>query len=120
MTSCTHRNAGLTSFEVLAALVILALSATGLMEARAAGVAAGRAAEAMQRALVAADSALERATPRFDGQPTATEAVIAGFPVRTQTRSWRSRGRESVAEVRIAVALPGRDTLVIHRLVRAR
>ena len=120
MTSCLHRNAGLTSLEVLAALVTLSLSAVGLMEVRAQSVAAGRAAEAMQRALLAADSALERAAPRADGQPTASEETIAGFAVRTATRSWRSRGSAGLAEVRIAVALHGRDTLVSHRLVRAR
>lgn len=120
MTACNHRKAGLTSFEVMVALVILALSTVGLLEVRAQGIAAGRAGEAMQRALVAADSALERARPRHDGQPSVSESTIGGFAVRTATRSWRSRGSEGLAEVRIAVTLSGLDTLVIHRLVRTR
>lgn len=104
----------------MVALVILVLSTVGLLGVRAQGLAAGRAGEAMQRALMAADSALERARPRPDGQPSASETTIAGFPVRTSMRSWRSRGRQGLTEVRIAVALSGLDTLVIHRLVRSR
>lgn len=110
----------MTSLEVMVALVILALSAVGLMEVRAQSVAAGRAAEAMQRALTAADTALERAAPRRDGQPSVRETTIGGFPVRTTMRPWRAGGSEGLTEVRIAVALTGRDTLVIHHLMRAR
>ncbi|HSA57441.1 MAG TPA: hypothetical protein VLE53_17145 [Gemmatimonadaceae bacterium] len=128
MTRFRRRTAGLTYLEVMVALVLLALSVVGLIEVRAQGLAAGRSAEAMQRALAAADTALERARPRRDGVASAMEATIGGFAVRTTTRPWRGRVNDGVgetrvaevrvAEVRVAVALAGRDTLVIQRLVR--
>jgi hypothetical protein len=111
-----RNQAGVTSLEILIALVLACLGTVGYLELRAHDAGSRRAVDAVESAAAAAATAVAEARAREGGPPADTTQLSGQYVVHTGTLPWRGR----VRTLRVVVDLPGGDTLTVHRLVTSR
>jgi prepilin-type N-terminal cleavage/methylation domain-containing protein len=105
---------GLTLLEVMVALVILGLVATGFLQTYAGALRGTAQAREWAQAVVYAEEGQEAI--RIDGVPSAKsseEPLGGGFTRRIATRSWA----EGITRATVIVTLPGGSRFELHRLV---
>lgn len=111
------RRAGLTLLEVMVALVILGLVATGFLEAFAGALRASAQSRAWAQALVYAQEGQEAI--KLEGAASAAALPVelgGGFERRIDSQPWRA----GLERATVVVSLPGGARFEVVRLVRAR
>ncbi|MEO6055410.1 MAG: prepilin-type N-terminal cleavage/methylation domain-containing protein [Gemmatimonadales bacterium] len=111
------RRAGLTLLEVMVALVILSLVATGFLETFARALRATADARVWAQAVVYAEEGVELV--KIDGAgPVAARPpeLGGGFSRRVALRPWR----EGLDRATITITMPGGGQLALDRLVPSR
>jgi Tfp pilus assembly protein PilV len=103
----------MTLFEALVALVILGLSAIGVLEALQVNSRATREAVVWTQAVGYAESAMEETKL---GVPPASDSLAAGFSRVVSAQPWVVPGLQRVT---VTVTLPRGGSFVLERLVRA-
>lgn len=106
---------GLTLLEVMVALVILGLVATGFLETFAQALRASADARAWAQALVYAEEGQEAVKIEgVAGVAASGTALGGGFSRRVEVRPWR----DGVARATVTVTLPDGARFALDRLVR--
>jgi hypothetical protein len=111
-----RETAGVTSLEILLALVLACLGGVSYLQLRAHDAGSRRAVETVDSAAAVAAAAVAEARARPGGPPADTTQLSGPFVVSTSTVPWRGR----VRDLRVTVALPNGDSLTVHRLVSRR
>ncbi|MGH7525825.1 MAG: type IV pilus modification PilV family protein [Gemmatimonadales bacterium] len=107
---------GLTLLEVMVALVILSLVATGFLETFAQALRASADARAWGQALVYAEEGQEAVKIEgVAGAAASGTALGGGFSRQVEVRPWR----DGVARATVTVTLPDGTRFALDRLVRA-
>jgi len=106
---------GLTLLEVMIALVILGLAATGFLETFAGALRATSEARIWAQALVYAEEAQETLKIGGLGRTSGADTALGGgFRRRVKLRPWR----DGIEHVTVVVTLPGGGEFAVDRLVR--
>ncbi len=103
----------MTLFEALVALVILGLSAVGVLEALHVNSRSTREAVVWAQAVGIAEAGIEETKL---GAAPSSDALPAGFARAIDAQPWPAV--PGVQRVTVTVTLPGGGSFVLHRLVR--
>jgi Tfp pilus assembly protein PilV len=104
----------MTLFEAMVALVILGLSAIGVLEALQVNSRSTREAVVWTQAVGYAESAMEETKL---GAPPSMDSLATGFSRRVTSTAWP--GVPGVQRVTVTVTLPRGGTFVLERLVKS-
>lgn len=107
--------AGVTLLEVMVALVILGLVATGLLDTLASSLRAITSARTWAQALVYAEEGQERVETEGWSPAAAAEPLGGGFTRSVEVRSWRA----GVSRATVTVILPSGARFELDRLIPA-